>query len=78
MKAPVDYLGKKFFPAYGGQWAGEFPHMLVNDKKWNRVIQRIYFAPDNFEMAWENVCAICDLMNAEYDKAQKGEHLNNA
>lgn len=67
MKGAVDYLGKKFFPSYGGRWAGEFPHLLIQDRSWNRVVQRIHFSPDNFEKAWESVCEICDRLNIEHE-----------
>lgn len=62
-----EFYGKQYFPAYGGYWAGEFPHICVCTRTGNLVLQRIHFHPDNFESAWNEAAAICDQLNNELD-----------
>lgn len=63
-KTPADYLGKPYYPAYAGRFAGEFPHICIMCSiDGIRAIQRIHFSPDKLDEAWEEACAIADRLN---------------
>ena len=68
-KTPADYLGKPYYPAYAGRWAGEFPHICIMCSiDGNRVLQRLYFSPDQHEEAWRNACDIADKLNNQHEQ----------
>lgn len=71
-KAPADYLGKPYYPAYRGCWAGEFPHICIMcNIDGIRTIQRLHFAPDKLDEAWDEACNIADQLNEHHENDRK-------
>ena len=67
-KAPIDYLGKPYYPSYAGRFAGEFPHICIMcSLNGNRTIQRIQFSPDKLDEAWDYACNIADQLNEHHE-----------